>query len=100
MPRTKLRCNAQQTNKDKFNFNWDRCNNPEIILVRRMLYDDPHKVLSEFTKQELKKVFLKRIHLFRRHNRSFWKLILEVADDELEKAVAENFREAIKVWPY
>jgi len=76
--------------------NWDRCDNAETILVRKMLYTDCTAVLKEHSRSELKELFLKKIHLFRRSARSFWKLILEVSDEELKEAAERNFRENIR----
>ena len=81
-------------------FNWDHCNDPITILVRAMLYGDPLFILQNFPIGYLKEIFLERIHLFRGPNRAFWKLVLEVEDEELDQATRRNFRETIKIWPY
>ena len=64
-------------------FNWDHSSNPEVLLVRKMLHgglSEIREVLEEHSRDRLKDLFLRKIHLFRRHNRSFWKLVLEVSD--------------------
>ena len=81
-------------------YNWDHCGNPERILLRKMLYGDPAEVLREHSLKELRELFLKKIHFFKRQNRSFWKLILDIGDEELEQAIKGNLREAFKLWPY
>ncbi|WP_084677620.1 hypothetical protein [Thermodesulfatator atlanticus] len=81
-------------------FNWDRCDDPELLLIREMLYGDPVSILKKHPKEELKKIFLKNIHLFRRKNRSFWKLALGVSDEEIAQATEKSFRETLSIWPH
>ena len=80
-------------------FNWDRCGDEVTILVRAMLYGDPCFLLRNFPREYLEDVFLKKIHLFRGPNRAFWKLMLEVEDEKLDRATKSNPREALKIWP-
>ena len=80
--------------------NWDGVKSDREITIREMLYEDPRKVLKKHGKERLRKIFLEHIHRFDKINRSFWKLVLEVSDEEYEKAIRENFREAGKAWNY
>ena len=80
-------------------FNWDHCNDELTILVRAMLYGDPCFLLRNFSKDYLKEIYLKKVHLFRGPNRAFWKLMLEVEDEELDRATKDNPREALQIWP-
>lgn len=80
-------------------FSWDGVKGEELI-IRRMLYDDPLLVLKDYPKEKLRKLFLENIHRFFKENLSFWKLILEVNDEELEMAKSQNFRMKCKIWNY
>ena len=45
-------------------YSWDAEKNEEIILLRKMKYDDPLAVLRKYSKKILKKLFLDHIHYF------------------------------------
>ncbi len=81
-------------------FSWDGEQAREELLIRAMLYGNPLLVLRLFEEQELKRTFLNNIHRFQRQNRSFWKLILEVSEDELKEYTERNFREGGLFIPY
>ncbi|MEZ0343554.1 MAG: hypothetical protein ABWJ99_01935 [Caldimicrobium sp.] len=81
-------------------FAWDGVQCEEELILRAMLYDDPQWILQSFSKEFLKNLFLKHIHRFERENRSFWKLLLEVSNEEIERASKENLREGCKPIPY
>ena len=80
--------------------NWDGVESRTELSIREMLYADPRDVLAKHEEEELKEIFLTYIHRFDKRNKSFWKLILEVSDEEYDRAIRENFREANKVWNY
>jgi len=79
-------------------WNWDKTRDRTVLIVRRMQYDHPLEVLSDYGKEFLKEVFLKKYHMFDRLNRNFWRVILKVSDEELEEAVRDNPRLRIKIW--
>jgi len=80
------------------NFSWDGVRGEEELLIRRMLYDDPEKVIEDYDGNTLRDTFLKNIHRFDDRNRAFWKLVLRISDEEFEQAIASNFRESCKIW--
>ena len=82
------------------NFAWDGTTSETEIIIRRMLYDDPRKVIRDYGKERLREIFLKYIHRFDRRNRSFWPVALRIEDEEIARASASNFREACKIWDY
>jgi len=79
---------------------WDRCEDEETILVREMLHGDALGLLSRYGKEPLKALFLKKIHLFRGRNRAFWKLVLDISDEEISQAAKRHPGEALDLWPY
>ncbi|MEJ5339797.1 MAG: hypothetical protein ACK42C_07425 [Aquificaceae bacterium] len=81
-------------------FSWDGEESYEELLIRAMLYGNPLKIAQLFTEEELKKVFLENIHRFKRENRAFWQLVLEVSEDELRRCAERNFREGCILFPY
>jgi hypothetical protein len=70
--------------------NWDRIKDRETLIIRRMLYDNPKQVLEDYENEYLKKLFLRKIHLFDRINRNFWKIILKVSDKEINRATKKR----------
>ncbi|AEH45598.1 hypothetical protein Thein_1740 [Thermodesulfatator indicus DSM 15286] len=87
-------------NEKQKKWNWDHCNDSEVLLVRRMLYDDPLELLKQYKKSTLKKTFLKNIHLFKRENFTFWKLILDVSDEEIKQRTKNSFRTSCEIWRF
>lgn len=85
------------------NFNWDGCAGFETLIRKMILGDlsDLRELFKDFGKEGLKKVFLENLHRFQGRERSFWKIVLEVSDEELEARARENFRETeiIKNFP-
>lgn len=82
------------------NLAWDGVKSDREITIREMLYEDPRKVLRKHGKEKLRKIFLKHLHRFDKRNISFWKLVLEVSDEEVARASSSNFRETGKIWSY
>ena len=80
--------------------NWDGVKSEKELLIRAMLWDDPREVVKRYGIAKLRETFTSNIHRFDRKNKAFWKLVLEVDDDEITRATEENFREAHKVWDY
>jgi hypothetical protein len=81
-------------------YNWDKTASEEEILIRRMLYDDPRTLLKNYEKDFLKKLFLKNFYKFDKKNKSFWKLVLDVSDEEIDRITKESFRNSVKIWDY
>jgi len=79
-------------------WNWDGTRDRETLIVRRMLYDNPKQVIEDYEEDYLKELFLKKLHLFDRINKNFWKLILKVSDEEVDRAAKENPRCGFRVW--
>lgn len=77
------------------NFSWDYCMGVETI-IRKMIMgnvDDLKWLLNEYNKGKLKEIFLNNLHRFYGKDRSFWKILLEVPDEEIERKSNESFRE-------
>jgi len=72
-------------------FDWDGERSEEILLFRRMKWDDPKKLLKQYPKKELKEIFLKHYVRFDKKNQAFWKLILGICDAEIEQKTKGNF---------
>ncbi len=72
--------------------NWDRVKSGKELLIREMLYGNVEDVLKNHPKEELKRVFLENLHRFDPKNRAFWKLALEVSDEEIEQRAKGSFR--------
>jgi hypothetical protein len=72
-------------------FDWDGERSEEILLFRRMKWDDPKKLLKQYSKKELKEIFLKHYVRFDKKNQAFWKLILGICDAEIEQKTKGNF---------
>lgn len=81
--------------RKSLNFAWDNCYGLEIV-IRKMIFGDLEDLRWLFTqlgKKELKNIFLDNLHRFRGKERTFWKLVLEVSDAEIEARASQNFRE-------
>ncbi|ODN30118.1 hypothetical protein [Fervidobacterium thailandense] len=80
-------------------YSWDGVNGPEVII--RIMnfgnFDEVKEILRTFGKEKLKELFLDNIHRFHGKERNFWKIVLEVSDIELERAIAKNLRESIEI---
>jgi len=81
-------------------FLWDKAGDRSTLILRRMLYDHPASVLRDYSQEDLKKVLFEKWHLFDKVNLNFWKFILEVGEDEFRKKRREDFRTALRIWPY
>ncbi len=73
--------------------NWDRVKSEKEQLIREMLYSNIEEVLKKHSKEELRRIFLENIHRFDPKNRAFWKLALEVSDEEIEQRTKGSFKE-------
>lgn len=81
-------------------FCWDRVNDEEEILIRRMILDNPITLVKIYPKDELKKIFLNNTHRFDKRNIAFWKLILGVNDDEINENANKLPWRSRKFWNY
>jgi len=79
-------------------FAWDRVVSEEELLIRALLYANPLELLKAFPKEKLKEVFLNNLHRFDRKNLNFWKIILEIDEDEFTRYAENNFRLANKIF--
>ena len=81
-------------------FQWDRDKSKETQIIRQMLWGDLKEVLRLYQREELKKVFLRNYFKFDKKNFSFWKIVLEINDEELNSGTNRSFRRDCKVWHY
>ena len=79
-------------------FAWDRVVSEEELLIRALLYANPIDLLKAFPKEKLTEVFLNNLHRFDRKNLNFWKIILEIDEDEFNNYPEKNFRLANKLF--
>jgi hypothetical protein len=79
-------------------FAWDRVVSEEELLIRALLYADPIELLKAFPTEKLKEVFLNNLHRFDRKSLNFWKIILEIDDDEFNRYAEKNFRLVSKIF--
>jgi hypothetical protein len=79
-------------------FAWDRVVSEEELLIRALLYADPIELLKAFSKEKLKEVFLNNLHRFDKKNLNFWKIILEIDEDEFNRYAEKNFRLVNKIF--
>ena len=94
------RPSEEEIKRKELKYNWDRVNNRKMLIIRRMLYDNPREVYWEYDREFLKKLFLDNLHLFDKLNRNFWKLALKVSDEEFNRKAKENFRLSCKIWNF
>ena len=79
-------------------FAWDRVVSEEELLIRALLYANPIDLLKAFPREKLKEVFLNNLHRFDKKNLNFWKIILEIDEDEFNRHAEKNFRLASKIF--
>ena len=60
------------------------------LLIREMLFGDIENLLPRYPREILRETFLENIHRFDRRNTAFWKLVLDVSDEELEQKTHNN----------
>ena len=80
--------------------NWDNVKSEDAIIIREMLYDDPKRVVKKYGKQRLKSILLENFFKFDRKNLNFWKLILNIDDNEFNSHTNKSFRANCKIWNY
>lgn len=95
-----MKVTNEKINDDVQMISWDGQKAEEELLIRMMLMGNVFKVLEDHEVAVLRKIFLNNTHRFTRYNRSFWKLILDISDDELDECTEKSFREDCKMFPY
>ena len=79
---------------------WDKAEDRDTLILRRMLYDNPKEVLEDYGVEKLKKIFIEKYRQFDKRNRNFWKLILKVKDGEVEQRTERSLRCSDRLWNY
>jgi len=91
---------SEDIKKKELEYSWDGERSREVLIARRMNWDDPVEVYRDYGKEKLIEVFRKELHLLDKVSRSFWKEILGISDEEFNKLTKENFRFRCQIWPY
>ena len=94
-----MKRNTETSYSKEKKYAWDNEQSREVLILRRMMYDDPEGVFREYDKNLLKKIFIEQWFKMDKRNRAFWKLILEVDEDEFDKYKKE-LRDSIKIWDF
>ncbi len=81
-------------------FKWDKINSKDKIILRKMLWENPKIILRNYSKEKLKQVFLEYYYLFDKKNLNFWKIILNIDEDEFIRKTEKSFRSNCKIWDY
>ena len=79
---------------------WDGAKGEEALAYRRMCYDSRENVLRDYSREYLKEIYLKFYYQLDKRSRNFWKAVLGIPEEEIEKKVKKDFREACKIWNY
>ncbi len=79
-------------------WNWDRRKDRETLIVRRMERDDPRLVLKDYGKEFLKEVYIRNLHYLDKVSANFWKLVLGITDEEIDRTTEKSLRFSIKIW--
>ena len=91
----------EKSSKEKeLSWAWDKAEDRDTLILRRMLYDNPKEVLKDYGVEKLKKIFIEKCRQFDKRNRNFWKLILKVKDGELEQSTEGSLRGSDRLWNY
>ena len=87
--------------KNLLKISWNKEKSEIELLIRKMKFQDPRKTFLEYSKDKLKKVFLRNYFRFSEKEQSFWKIILDISEKELTK-YKSNFeaREFSRIQPY
>jgi predicted nucleic acid-binding protein len=80
--------------------NWDKVKSERELLIREMLYGNVKDILKKYSKEKLKETFLKNLHRFDAKNKAFWKLALDISDEEIEQRTKKSFREGGRSWNF
>lgn len=77
--------------KDKSYLLWDNDKSIETLIFRALMWEDVKTVLKEFDEETLKKVFLKYYFKFDERNQNFWKIVLNIDENEFNKSSKREF---------
>ena len=86
--------------KKELKYSWDGERSREVLIARRMNWDDPIEVYRDYGKEKLVEVYRKKLHLLDKESRSYWKVVLGISDEEFDRLIKENFRFRCQIWPY
>ena len=86
--------------KEMKKYLWDGAKDEDTLALRRMCYDSYENVLKDYSVEYLKEIYLKFYYQMDKRNKNFWKIILEISDEEIERKAKKSFREACKIWDY
>lgn len=76
------------------NFAWDGCVGNETI-IRKMIFGDIKDIkelFEEYGNEKLREIFLENLNRFHGRDRSYWQLILEVSDVQIDNKARGGFR--------
>lgn len=90
----------KEIKKKELRYAWDGERNREILILRRMNWDNPIEVYRDYGREKLRKLYRENLHSLTKVNRSFWKVILGISDEEFNRLTRENFRLHYQIWPY
>jgi hypothetical protein len=82
------------------NYNWDYTTDKELLAFREMCGEPYQKVLKKYSPEYLKKLYFKFYYQMDKRNRNFWKIILDISDEEIDQKAKKSFRESCKIWNY
>ncbi len=72
-------------------YQWDNDLSEDTLIFRKLMWEDIKVVLKTYKKSVLKEVFLKYYFKFDKRNQNFWKLVLNITDDEVNKRAKRKF---------
>lgn len=84
-------------------YSWDGKRDEESLIIRAMCLgttDEIITIMKTYETECLREIYLRRIGEFVASNRTFWKLMLDVTDEEYNRALAENPRAAWNMPPF
>lgn len=73
-------------------FQWDNDKSEETAIFRALTWGDIKTVLKKHDKLTLKKIFLRYYFKFDKRNQNFWKIILEINENEINKRANREFK--------
>jgi len=79
---------------------WDGTKSKDVLVFRKMCGEPYETLLKEYPVEYLKDLYFKFYYQMDKRNRNFWKIILEISDDEIAREAKKSFREACKIWDY
>ena len=77
--------------KEKDFLLWDNDKSEETLIFRKLMWGDVKAVVNEYGKSRLKKIFLKYYFKFDKRNQNFWRMILGIEENEINKRAKRKF---------